>query len=206
MKTVKSTDFQNSPGLYQDMARVEPIVITKHNRPSLVLLSFLDYQKLTQKEADKEYVINDHVVPQEVIMREMGHAARAAEGRTAWAAAWTAAWAAADHAANNMNNKSYGGGRGAWAAAIVAARDSAPPPASDAGANKQWNTAWATAWTAAWAAAMIAAKVVLEERKNDKDQRPQRAWDTKSREERMIAGSAAGCAAWNETYRTEIKK
>lgn len=48
MKEVKSTEFQNRPGLYQDMALAEPITITRHNRPSFVLLSFAEYQRLTK--------------------------------------------------------------------------------------------------------------------------------------------------------------
>lgn len=49
MKSVKSTEFQNKMGLYQDMAQKEPIAVTRHNRVSFVLLSFEQYQKLTQE-------------------------------------------------------------------------------------------------------------------------------------------------------------
>lgn len=48
MRTVKSTEFQSQTGKYQDMALGEPITITKHNRPTLVLLSFDEYLKLTK--------------------------------------------------------------------------------------------------------------------------------------------------------------
>jgi len=47
MKKVSAKDFKNQIGKYQDMALAEPITITKHDRPSLVLLSFDEYQKLT---------------------------------------------------------------------------------------------------------------------------------------------------------------
>jgi PHD/YefM family antitoxin component YafN of YafNO toxin-antitoxin module len=47
MRTVSAGDFQKQTGLYQDMAQKEPITITKYDRPSLVLLAFEDYQKLT---------------------------------------------------------------------------------------------------------------------------------------------------------------
>lgn len=49
MKKVSAGDFRKQTGHYQDMALAEPITITKHDRPSLVLMSFEDYKKLTGK-------------------------------------------------------------------------------------------------------------------------------------------------------------
>lgn len=47
MKRVTAGEFKKYTGKYQDMALSAPITITKHDRPSLVLLSFNEYQKLT---------------------------------------------------------------------------------------------------------------------------------------------------------------
>lgn len=47
MKQVSAAEFQKRSGTYHDMALSEPITITKHDRPSWVLLSFEDYQTLT---------------------------------------------------------------------------------------------------------------------------------------------------------------
>lgn len=47
MKYVPAGEFKKYTGKYQDMALSAPITITKHDRPSLVLLSFDEYQKLT---------------------------------------------------------------------------------------------------------------------------------------------------------------
>lgn len=49
MTEVRSTEFQNSLGRYQDLALAgHPVTITKHNRKLLVLLSYEDYQVLTK--------------------------------------------------------------------------------------------------------------------------------------------------------------
>ena len=45
-KLVTSTDFQNRAGLYLDEAGKAPVVITKHRRPSRVLLDIDEYQRL----------------------------------------------------------------------------------------------------------------------------------------------------------------
>lgn len=47
MKKVTAGEFKKQTGEYQEMAQREPLTITKHGRPSLVLLSFDEYQKLT---------------------------------------------------------------------------------------------------------------------------------------------------------------
>jgi prevent-host-death family protein len=47
---VSAAEFKKKSGTYQDMALGgETITITKHDRPSLVLLSFEEYQRLTGK-------------------------------------------------------------------------------------------------------------------------------------------------------------
>lgn len=139
------------------------------------------------------------------------HAARASEGRTAWIKAWNSAWEEACRSAIQAESLATGRSmsRKAWATIMLMARDSVPPAASDARWNTQWVPAWNTAWAAAWAAAIVAARAVLEDRA-EKDPTPQpprvRPWDPASRAARAAAGRDAGCAAWNETYRAEIKK
>jgi prevent-host-death family protein len=44
---VASTDFHQRTGEFVDKAMVSPIAITKRGRPSLVLMSFDEYQRLT---------------------------------------------------------------------------------------------------------------------------------------------------------------
>jgi hypothetical protein len=138
--------------------------------------------------------------------KNMGHAERASEGRTKWAAEWSTAWETAGRKAGTAESLAAGraAGRRIWASVIVMARDSSPPPASDAEWNKQWTPAWDAAWVSAWAAAITAAKAVLEDRGDTLQ--PPKAWDATGRAARASAGLTAGCAAWNETYRAEIKK
>jgi prevent-host-death family protein len=45
-RSVSSTEFQNRAGLYLDRAAREPVVITKYNRPSRVLIDFDEYEGL----------------------------------------------------------------------------------------------------------------------------------------------------------------
>ncbi|MBI3442088.1 MAG: hypothetical protein HY052_09870 [Proteobacteria bacterium] len=139
--------------------------------------------------------------------RDMGHAARAAEGRAAWTARWNEAWEAADKAAGSEESLAdRAAGRRAWAGVMIAARDAGPPPASDAKENEQWASAWAAAWTAAWEAAIPAAKVVLEDRGGNGSTHPPRPGVAADRAARAAAGRNAGCVAWNDMYRAEIKK
>jgi len=46
MKQVNATDFQRNFAEYQDSALVEPLAITKHDRPRLVMMSYEDYHRL----------------------------------------------------------------------------------------------------------------------------------------------------------------
>jgi prevent-host-death family protein len=50
MAKVTSTEFTKSPGLYQDQAQREPVVITKHNREHTVLLSAQEYHRLKRRD------------------------------------------------------------------------------------------------------------------------------------------------------------
>ncbi len=47
MRTVTAREFKQNTGKYQDLALSGPVTITKHDRPTYVLLSFEDYQRLT---------------------------------------------------------------------------------------------------------------------------------------------------------------
>ena len=43
-RSVTATEFRNHAGLYIDRSAAEPVVITKHNRPSRVLIDFEEYR------------------------------------------------------------------------------------------------------------------------------------------------------------------
>jgi prevent-host-death family protein len=47
MTKVASTDFHQRTGEFVDRALMAPIAITKRGRPSLVLMSFEEYKRLT---------------------------------------------------------------------------------------------------------------------------------------------------------------
>ena len=51
MTTVNATEFQKKVGEYSDIARREPVTVTRHGRASLVLLSAEDYARLRGLEA-----------------------------------------------------------------------------------------------------------------------------------------------------------
>ena len=141
--------------------------------------------------------------------KNTGHAARAAEGRTKWISEWKTAWDAADHAAaqaaNAGNPPDPAEGRKQWALKLANARDMAPPQFSDAELNGKFVPAWNLAWHAAWEAAIVGAKVSLTERSKVELSGLKR-WDRAGRIARAAAGMTAGCAAWNDVYRAEIKK
>jgi PHD/YefM family antitoxin component YafN of YafNO toxin-antitoxin module len=46
MQTFRAQDMQKQASLLQDAAMVEPVIITYHDRPRLVLLSMQEYDKL----------------------------------------------------------------------------------------------------------------------------------------------------------------
>lgn len=50
MASITSTQFIKTPGVYQDQAQREPVVITKHNREHTVLLSAQEYQRLKRRD------------------------------------------------------------------------------------------------------------------------------------------------------------
>ena len=50
MPTTNATEFQKRVGEFSDIARREPVTVTRHGRASLVLISAEDYQRLKQIE------------------------------------------------------------------------------------------------------------------------------------------------------------
>lgn len=52
MTKVTSTQFIKTPGLYQDQAQREPVVIMKHNREHTVLLSAQEYHRLKRRDRE----------------------------------------------------------------------------------------------------------------------------------------------------------
>lgn len=46
MKEVPASEFLRNTALYQDAAMVEPLTITSHGRPRLVLMSVEDYKAM----------------------------------------------------------------------------------------------------------------------------------------------------------------
>jgi len=50
MSKVTSTQFIRTPGVYQDQAQREPVVVMKHNREHTVLLSAQEYHRLKRRD------------------------------------------------------------------------------------------------------------------------------------------------------------
>jgi prevent-host-death family protein len=65
MPTTSATDFQKRVGEFSDIARREPVTVTRHGRPSLVLLSAEDYQRLKQIEGRVTKAMHISEVPAE---------------------------------------------------------------------------------------------------------------------------------------------
>lgn len=54
-KTVSATEFQNHAGYYLDLSARAPTIITRHGRPSRVLLDYESYQKLIAQDTRRAY-------------------------------------------------------------------------------------------------------------------------------------------------------
>ncbi|MEM8986687.1 MAG: type II toxin-antitoxin system Phd/YefM family antitoxin [Pseudomonadota bacterium] len=50
MPKVTSTQFMKTPGVYQDQAQREPVMVMKHNREHTVLLSAEEYHRLKRRD------------------------------------------------------------------------------------------------------------------------------------------------------------
>jgi len=67
MTTTNASDFQKRLGEFADMARREPVMITRHGRPSLVLLAAEDYERLRVIEERSTKAIRTADLPTETI-------------------------------------------------------------------------------------------------------------------------------------------
>ena len=67
MPTVSASDFQKRVGEFSDVARREPVTVTRHGRPSLVLLSAEDYERLKQIEQHATKAIKLSKLPRATI-------------------------------------------------------------------------------------------------------------------------------------------
>lgn len=52
--TITASDFKNHYGEFFDKARLEPVIIQKHNRNSLIMVAYEVYQKLQDRLAELE--------------------------------------------------------------------------------------------------------------------------------------------------------
>ena len=52
MATVTAAEFNQRPSQVKRAAEDEPVVITEHGRPSFVLLTYADYQRLLRTPTD----------------------------------------------------------------------------------------------------------------------------------------------------------
>ena len=50
MRRVTSTEFQRKVGLYQDLALIEPLTVTRNGRDRIVVLSADEYRRLKSRD------------------------------------------------------------------------------------------------------------------------------------------------------------
>ena len=67
MPTTSATDFQKRVGEFSDIARREPVTVTRHGRASLVLIAAEDYHRLKQIEERSTKVMKLWELPEEII-------------------------------------------------------------------------------------------------------------------------------------------
>jgi len=65
--TTTASNFQKRVGEFSDIARREPVTVTRHGRPSLVLLSAEDYERLKHIEQHVTKVIKVSKLPKRTI-------------------------------------------------------------------------------------------------------------------------------------------
>ena len=58
-QTVAATEFQNKVGYYLDQAGKAPVVITRHRRPSRVLVDIDEYRRLKERDTRQAFLIED---------------------------------------------------------------------------------------------------------------------------------------------------
>jgi prevent-host-death family protein len=67
MPTINASEFQRRVGEFSDIARREPVMVTRHGRPSLVLMSAEDYAHLRSIEEKSTRAIKATDLPQTTI-------------------------------------------------------------------------------------------------------------------------------------------
>jgi prevent-host-death family protein len=67
MPTINASEFQKRVGEFSDIARREPVTVTRHGRPSVVLLSAEDYRRLKEIEDHATKAIKVSHLPRETI-------------------------------------------------------------------------------------------------------------------------------------------
>jgi len=67
MQTINASEFQKRLGEFSDIARREPVAITRHGRASLVLLSAEDYDRLRRIEERATRAVRTVDLPTETI-------------------------------------------------------------------------------------------------------------------------------------------
>ena len=67
MPTVKASEFQKRVGEFSDIARREPVTVTRHGRASLVLLAAEDYERLRQIEQRTTRAVRVADLPPETV-------------------------------------------------------------------------------------------------------------------------------------------
>jgi len=65
VKSITSTEFRARAGQYLDEAAKSPVIITKHNRPSRVLLDIDEYRRM------KRYDTREHLPPADLADAEL---------------------------------------------------------------------------------------------------------------------------------------
>lgn len=67
MATVTAAEFNQRPSQVKRAAEDEPVVITEHSRPSFVLLTYAEYQRLLRTPTDlAEWLAMDEEVEFEI--------------------------------------------------------------------------------------------------------------------------------------------
>jgi len=67
MPTINASEFQKRVGKFTDIARREPVTVTRHGRPSVVLLSAEDYERMKQIEERATKVVAVKKLPPKTI-------------------------------------------------------------------------------------------------------------------------------------------
>jgi prevent-host-death family protein len=67
MPTINASEFQKRVGEFTDIARREPVTVTRHGRPSVVLLSAEDYERMKRIEERATKAVAVPNLPQETI-------------------------------------------------------------------------------------------------------------------------------------------